>query len=44
MRQQFLIWFLLVLFGLLLVVMGIQGNAGRIIAVIFTPASLNVQE
>lgn len=39
---NFLAWLLLFLFALLLVVMGIQGSLGRVVAVIFTPASLEV--
>lgn len=37
-----LLWILLLLFGFLLLTVGIQGSAGRVIAVIFTPSSLNV--
>lgn len=39
-----LAWLLVLLFAIFLVVMGIQGSAGRILAVIFTPASLEVME
>ena len=35
-------WLLLLLFGIFLIVLGIQGSAGRVLAVIFTPASLEV--
>lgn len=37
-----LLWLLLLLFGFLLIVVGIQGSLGRVIAVVFTPASLDV--
>lgn len=40
--KNFLVWLLLFLFGLLLLVMGVQGSLGRVVAVIFTPASLDV--
>lgn len=42
MARQFLVWLLILLFALLLLVMGIQGSSGRVLAVIFTPASLEV--
>lgn len=42
--RGFLVWLLLLFLGLLLVTVGIQGSAGRVLAVIFTPASLDVQE
>lgn len=41
--RQFFAWFLLLLFALMLIIMGIQGSAGRVIAVVFTPASLTVE-
>lgn len=40
--RQTLAWLLLILFAVLLIVMGIQGSFGRVVAVIFTPASLEV--
>lgn len=42
--REFLAWLLLLLFALMLVIMGIQGSSGRVLAVIFTPASLEVME
>jgi len=42
MDRSFLTWVLLVLFALALIAMGVQGNLGRVVAVIFTPASLEV--
>lgn len=42
--RLFFAWFLLLLLGLGLILMGIQGSAGRVVAVAFTPASLDVQE
>lgn len=40
--RQFLAWLLVFLFAILLITMGIQGSMGRVIAVTFTPASLEV--
>ena len=40
--RQFLTWFLLLLIGLMFVVVGIQGSGGRVLAVVFTPACLDV--
>lgn len=40
--RTFLAWLLLFLFALMLVIMGVQGSLGRVVAVIFTPASLEV--
>lgn len=42
--RDFLVWVLLMLFGAMLIIMGIQGSSGRILAVVFTPASLEVME
>lgn len=42
MGRQFLVWLLILLFAMLLLTMGIQGSAGRVLAVVFTPASLEV--
>jgi hypothetical protein len=36
-------WFLVLVFGCLLVVIGIQGSLGKMFAVVFIPADLEVQ-
>lgn len=40
--RHFLAWLLVLLFAILLITMGIQGSLGRVVAVMFTPASLEV--
>lgn len=37
-------WLLLLLFGLMLIVLGIQGNLGVLIAIIFSPGKVSIQE
>ena len=37
-------WWALLFLGVLLILMGIQGSAGRFLAVVVTPARLTVQE
>lgn len=44
MGREIFVWLLLLWFGILLFIMGIQGSAGRVLAVIFTPGSLEVAE
>lgn len=40
--KHFLAWLLVFIFAILLITMGIQGSLGRVVAVAFTPASLEV--
>lgn len=42
--QRFLGWLLILFFALLLLIMGVQGSLGRVVAVAFTPASLNIAQ
>jgi hypothetical protein len=42
--RSFLAWWALLLLGVLLVVIGLQGSLGRMLAVAVTPSRLTVQE
>lgn len=43
-QRNIFIWFLLVLFAILLIVAGIQGSAGRMLAVALVPGEIDVNE
>ena len=42
--RRLLAWWGLFLLGVLLVVMGVQGSAGRVLAALLTPGRLEAQE
>lgn len=37
-------WLFLLLFALMLIVLGVQGNLGVLVAIIFCPAKVEIQE